>query len=82
MAHIIQIGNSHGIRIPKNVIQQAGLADVELMLTVVPEGLLITPIHSPRDGWAEAFKAAASEKNEEKLMPDLANKFDAEDWEW
>lgn len=80
MAHLIQIGNSHGIRIPKSVIEQAGLADVELSFKVVPEGLLVSPIRKPRDGWEEAFRTAG--KQHEDLLQNVSNKFDEEDWEW
>lgn len=81
MSHIIPIGNSHGIRIPKTIIQQAGLLGAELSLTVVPEGLLITPIQNrPRAGWEEAFKTAPA--NTDKSMTKLINKFDTEEWEW
>jgi len=57
MPHLINIGNSQGIRIPKAVINQAGLEKVELVLTVVPEGLLISPVQAKRQGWAEACKS-------------------------
>ncbi len=82
MSHIIQIGNSHGVRIPKTLIEQAGLLDAELTLTVVPEGLLITPHVRPRHGWAEAFKAAGAQERADLDMQNIKNKFDDEDWEW
>lgn len=82
MSHIIQIGNSHGVRIPKTLIEQAGLLDAELTLKVVPEGLLITPSLRPRHGWAEAFKAAGIQEKSELDMQYIKNKFDEDDWEW
>ncbi|CAN5447473.1 hypothetical protein BH24DEI1_BH24DEI1_14940 [soil metagenome] len=58
MAALIQIGNSKGVRIPKALIEQAGLGNSELELKVVRGGLLIRPVKQPRQGWGEAIKAA------------------------
>lgn len=83
MTHLIQIGNSHGIRIPKSIINQAGLKDADLLLKVVSEGLLITPIRSARHGWTEACKEMHSNK-EDKLLINvkITNQFDTDEWEW
>ncbi len=51
MAKIIQIGNSHGIRIPKPIIALANLQDQELDFVVMDSGLLITPEKKVRVGW-------------------------------
>lgn len=83
MSHLIQIGNSHGVRIPKTLIEQAGLLDAELTFKVVAEGLLITPSSRPRNGWEEAFKTAeAKEPDDLSIMQNIQNKFDTEEWEW
>ena len=58
MAELIQIGNSKGVRIPKALIEQAGLEGGELELRVVRGGLLIKPLKRPRQGWDEAVEAA------------------------
>lgn len=60
MAELIQIGNSKGVRIPKVLIEQAGLEGRVLELKVVREGLLIQPVRQPRQGWDEAVKAAVA----------------------
>jgi antitoxin MazE len=56
-ARIIQIGNSRGIRIPKTMLEQAGMTDkVELFA----EGSCITikaADAGPRTGWKEKFEA-------------------------
>ncbi len=59
MAHLIQIGNSQGIRIPKALIEQTNLEGVELEIKVVNKDLLICPIKKPRDGWKQAFDTAS-----------------------
>ncbi len=43
MAHLVKIGNSQGIRIPKPLIQQAHLEGKELDIQVVNQGILVTP---------------------------------------
>ena len=50
MAHLIKIGNSQGIRIPKPLIEQAQLQGKELKFQLVAGGLLITPESAPRAG--------------------------------
>jgi len=82
MSHLIQIGNSQGIRIPKALIQQAGLVDAELTLKVVPEGLLITPNHQPRQGWNKAYQTMHEAQDDKLLIKNIGNRFDEEDWEW
>ena len=51
MAKIIQIGNSHGVRIPKPLIALANLEGKELEYVVMDSGLLITPEKKVRVGW-------------------------------
>ena len=51
MAKIVQIGNSHGIRIPKPLISLANLENQELDFVVLDSGLLITPEKKVRVGW-------------------------------
>ena len=58
MTELIQIGNSKGVRIPKALIEQAGLENTELELKVTKQGLLIKPIKQPRQGWKEAIENA------------------------
>ena len=59
-ANLIPIGNSHGIRLPKAVIEQAGLTS-ELELEVSVGQVIIRPVGEPRKKWeieAEACHAA------------------------
>jgi len=57
MAHLVKIGNSQGIRIPKPLVEQAELEGKELKLQVVDKGLLITPRRAPREGWKASIKS-------------------------
>ena len=81
MAELVKIGNSKGVRIPKALIEQAGLEGSELELRVVRGGLLIRPLKGPRQGWDEAVKVAL-ERGEvlydhEWLEADLNGELDA-----
>ena len=71
MTHIVKIGNSRGIRIPKPLIEQAKLEGKELDLQLVNNGLLITPKKEARDGWKDLTEQALA-----------ANKNDDSDREW
>ena len=66
MAHLIKIGNSQGIRIPKPLIQQAHLEGKELDIQVVNQGILVTPSKKPRQGWKEAIEISLANKGPEK----------------
>lgn len=79
MAHIIPIGNSFGVRIPKAIIQQVGFKEnMDLVFKVTKEGLLISPEKQVRDGWEQKFKS----KEEHSLLGDFSNEFDKDEWEW
>ena len=62
MTHLIQIGNSQGLRIPKPLIEQAALEGKELFLEVVENGLLIRPEIVPRSGWREQIRTGLQTK--------------------
>ena len=57
-AHIVRIGNSRGIRLPKTLLQEAQLED-EVELQAEPGRILISKTAKPRAGWAEAAKTYA-----------------------
>lgn len=56
MAHLIKIGNSQGIRIPKPLIEQAQLEGKELKLQVLNGGLFVAPVRKAREGWKESIE--------------------------
>lgn len=65
MAHLVKIGNSQGIRIPKPLVEQACLEGKELKLQLVSGGLLITPEKGVRDGWKEVIEKTIKAKGHE-----------------
>jgi antitoxin MazE len=82
-AHIVKIGNSQGVRIPKALLEESGLQG-EVDMSVRDGALLITSAGQPRQGWSEAFRQMAQRGDDELLDGDLAtsDSFDAESWEW
>ncbi len=67
MAHLVKIGNSQGIRIPKPLIEQANLQGKELNLQLVEGGLLIAPVLKPREDWAESIEKTMLKQGAEKI---------------
>jgi antitoxin MazE len=81
MAHLIHVGNSLGVRIPKAIIAQIGFKeDTNLIFKITDEGLLISPTSNIREGWAEAFKKAP--KDHLLMGNEIVNEFDKDEWEW
>ncbi|MGD0364645.1 MAG: AbrB/MazE/SpoVT family DNA-binding domain-containing protein [Bryobacteraceae bacterium] len=79
---LVRIGNSRGIRIPKPLIEQCGFRDT-VELRVEQDRLVIAPERPARQGWKEAFAAAASSAPDRLLLEALPpNEFDGEEWTW
>ena len=56
---LIQIGNSHGVRLPKTIMRRAGVSPGACLLLDVTSDqriVLSRPKRHPREGWAEAFE--------------------------
>ena len=84
MAHLVKIGNSQGIRIPKPLIQQAHLEGKELDIQVVNQGILVTPSKKPREGWKKAIETILASKASEVTDSDWldATLTSDDDLEW
>jgi antitoxin MazE len=82
-ARIIKIGNSHGIRIPKLVLDQVGLAH-EVEIAVEADHLIVRPVRQSRIGWEAQFVAMATLGDDHLLdgAQAEANSWDAEEWTW
>jgi antitoxin MazE len=80
-AKIIRIGNSKGIRLPKPVIEQVGLAG-EVNLEVRDGELVISPSVRLRDGWAAAARDLAERGEDQLLDPAVTSDFDDQEWQW
>lgn len=82
-ARIVKIGNSRGIRLPKPLIEQAGLTE-EVDILVEGNRLVIAPSASPREHWDAAFQKMARHGDDALLDVDTstASSWDHEEWEW
>ena len=61
--HIVQIGNSLGLRLPKAVLSTLGLGrDSRLSIQTRAGGIVLTPLQSPRSTWQAAFMADPAEE--------------------
>lgn len=81
--HLIRIGNSRGIRIPKAVLDELGL-EGELDLEIRSGKLVLSRARRPREGWDEAF-AAMAKRGDDRLVDGEqldASSWDDEEWEW
>ena len=80
-ANVIRIGNSRGLRLPKPLLEQCGIGEV-VDVAVEHGRLIVTPLRRPRDGWAEAARAAAACGDDHLLDPETSTAFDRSEWEW
>ncbi|MBV6397532.1 MAG: hypothetical protein HFACDABA_03146 [Anaerolineales bacterium] len=78
---LVKIGNSRGVRIPKPLIDQAGLqSEVEI---VVDRGrLVIRPLTRPRMNWEELFREMAANNDDRLLDAPARTTWDDKEWEW
>lgn len=82
-ANIIRIGNSQGIRIPKVLLEQSGLA-TEVDLQVKGDSIVITSASRPREGWGEKFRLMAESGDDRMPDEDLngQSEWDKDEWVW
>ena len=80
-ARLVRIGNSRGVRLPKPLIEQAGLTD-EVELRVRDGAIVIAAVSGVRVGWATAARQMREREDDRLLDAPLPTKFDDEDWAW
>jgi antitoxin MazE len=80
-ARIVRIGNSQGVRLPKLLLEQAGLPE-EIEIHAEAGRIVIEAAQRPRAGWAAAAAAAHAAGEDAILVPGAATAFDAEEWAW
>lgn len=78
---VVPIGNSKGIRIPKNVLEQLNIKD-KVELEVNEKEILIRPIdRKPRQGWLEALSSMHENRDDYLIVSDITDD-EAFEWEW
>ncbi len=81
--HLVKIGNSQGIRIPKPVLEQVGLTG-QVQVEVEADHLVVRPARLPRQGWEERFQAMAAQGDDKLLDADDLHltRWEADEWQW
>jgi antitoxin MazE len=79
---VVRIGNSKGIRIPKPLLEQSGIAD-EVEMEATDGQIVIRAIRRPREGWEATF-AEMARRGDDALLDDAPSttSWDDEEWEW
>jgi antitoxin MazE len=80
---LVRIGNSRGVRLPKAVIEHAGLRDV-VDIEFEDGAVIIRCGDRPRAGWAAAFARISAAGDDALLDAGRLGRtrFDDEEWEW
>jgi antitoxin MazE len=78
---VIKIGNSRGLRIPRTLLEQAGLVD-EVEMTVQGDKLIIHSAREPRQGWEDKFKYMAEQGDDQLIEEAISNHWDETEWTW
>ena len=79
--HLVRIGNSRGVRLPKAIIAQAGLTD-EVELGVRDGAVVIARATSARSGWADAARQMRQRDEDRLLDTPTPTRFDEKEWQW
>lgn len=77
---IIKIGNSKGIRLPQTVLKQCGI-ESKVELEIQDDYIIIKPVKTPRQGWAEAFKLMHKNNDDSMLVPEEIDNEMLEAWD-
>ena len=80
-ARLVRVGNSRGVRLPKALLEQAGLTD-EVELVAEPGRIVIASAARPRAGWADAAARMTAHGDDRLLDPGVPTRFDDEEWGW
>jgi antitoxin MazE len=78
---IVRIGNSQGVRIPKPLLEQAGL-DGEVELRITESGIVIESASPPRAGWGSAASTIREAGEDGLVDQPVATDFDDSEWTW
>lgn len=82
-SRIIKIGNSQGIRIPRPLLEQAGLSG-EVEIEVRAQELIVHTVHTPRQGWEEKYRLLAIDSDDlaPEMEPLTLTEWEANEWQW
>ena len=78
---LVRIGNSRGIRIPKPLIEEAGLSD-EVEVRAREGSIVILPLTGVRAGWSEAARQLRARGGDRLFDQSSATRFDEKELAW
>ena len=81
--HLIDIGNTKAVGIPKDLIEKYGLDD-EVEIKAGADGIFIGKKRKVREGWEKQIvKAFASGENgDDEPLDNVVNEWDNSEWTW
>lgn len=80
-SHIVPIGNSRGVRIPRTLLQLCHIRDA-VTLSVKGEAIIIRPVkRRPRADWDAAFQQMHERREDRTLIEDRLD-LNIARWEW
>ncbi len=79
---LVRIGNSHGVRIPKVVLEQLKLTDT-IELEVKDDQLIVRPRKAVRADWAAQFQDMAKQGDDQLFDNELVpTQWEESEWQW
>jgi antitoxin MazE len=78
---VVKIGNSRGIRIPRVLLEQAGLTD-EVEMMVEGNQLIVHSVQHPRQGWNAQFAVMAEMGDDHSLDLVPPPQWEEDEWTW
>jgi antitoxin MazE len=79
MVSVVQIGNSRGIRLPQNILNELNIQN-KVEIVIHKDELIIKSVEKkPRLGWDEAFSKMSEAKADKLLLPE---NIDSETFKW
>lgn len=76
---IIQIGNSKGLRLSKDLLDRYNIK-VKVELILEKGYFILKPISQPRKGWENAFKEMNKNGDDQLLFDDVLETENFEEW--
>ncbi len=76
---VIRIGNSKGVRLPATILKQCGIGS-KVEIEVRHNEIILKPIKSPREGWADAFQKMHECGDDKLIIPDEIDAELLEEW--
>lgn len=77
---IIRIGNSKGIRLPATILKQCGIGS-KVEIVVRDNEIILKPVKSPREGWADSFRQMHECGDDRIIIPDEIDAELLEEWD-